>query len=32
MTRMSSNVNQDAEDGFVEWSGTGGGIGGTGSV
>ena len=29
---MSSNVNQDVEDSFVEWSGTFGGIGGTGSV
>ena len=29
---MSSNVNQDAEDGFVEWSGIGGGINGSGSV
>ena len=29
---MSSNVNQDAENGFVEWSGTGGGIDGSGSV
>ena len=29
---MSSNVNQDAEDGFVEWSGASGGISGTGYV